>query len=591
MDFFVKPHFNLGNKKCRYPYTLEQLKKHPIFPYYIMDGGAYLFLSGVLGKDWDGDTLAEACMSGELFLHWCGENGEFDWDLPYKQFAKSEVCAPLEWFVWINRLYFLIPLANAFLKTGKEEYIEKWYECFESWWEKHPYIEMKEDDNTVSKSVWSDDKNISQTVSGSEGYIDSLVWRDMQVSWRLLAVLHSIAMMAESKTLTKEKWEKIYEFVMLHASQILEEGKKYAKLGSLHNHVLQLGTALLYMACLFPEMPNADEFEQTARSLLEIQLAGAVKKDGGSNEGCSSYSHFIARMYAECYIMLEKNGKPTIDGLYESIQRQYNWMHQMSAKNGESIIFNDAYTLNAKQDIEFARELLPINIGEKQSVIFEDSCGGVLRSETLDMFIDGMPLTQVHQHSGRPNFMLYRNGKRIVADSGCCGYDNHGVHKYFLGDWAHNTVCIRENEIPDITQRSYDSVKLLSYSKKNRTADYKVTGERGDIEFSRTRSFSLLENSAIITDEVKATKEAFIEVLLHLAPLDLTFIKEENRVVVHESGTKKDINITLSGDFDFVYIDYRPAVDENAQFTYAPVVVARKVGESLELYTKITFEA
>ena len=79
--------------------------------------------------------------------------------------------------------------------------------------------------------------------------------------------------------------------------------------------------------------------------------------------------------------------------------------------------------------------------------------------------------------------------------------------------------------------------------------------------------------------------------LLHLAPLDLTFIKEENRVVVHESGTKKDINITLSGDFDFVYIDYRPAVDENAQFTYAPVVVARKVGESLELCTKITFEA
>ena len=585
---FVKPYFE-NSKECYYPYNEELLKKYPIFPFYIMDGGAFLLANDILGKGWNGDTLAEAVMDGSLFANWIDESGKFDWDLPYHQFMDSQVCAPLEWFVWINRLYFLIPLANKFLKTKDEEYAGKWFRCFEDWYAAHPYIEMKEDDNAVTKSVWSDDKNISQTVKGSEGYITSLVWRDMQVSWRLLAVLHSIAMLGESETLTKDKWQKIYDFVMLHASQILEEGKKYAKLGSLHNHVLQLGTALLYIACLVPELANADEFEQTARELLKIQLKGAVKKDGGSNEGCSSYSHFIARMYVECYIMLERNGKPAIDGLYESIQKQYNWMHQMSARDGKSIIFNDAYTLDASKDFEFVKLIFPIELCEKQSVIFEDSAGGVLRNESIDMFIDGMPLTQVHQHAGRPNFMLYKDGKRIIVDSGCCSYDHHAVHKYFLGEWAHNTVCVRQNDIPNITQRSYDDVKLTAFSEKSKEVNYAVCGKRGEISFNRTRSFKLLEKSAVITDEVKAENEVFIDVLLHLAPLDLTFIQEENTVIVHEAGTMKDITISLEGDFDYMYVDYRPAVNEKGEFTYSPVIVARKKGKELNLKTNIIF--
>lgn len=203
MDLFNKP-FIKTVQNCYFPYSNEILKKYPVFPLYIMDGGAKFLADTLLTPNWDGDKMADSVMNGSLFEKWT-VNGQLDWDLPYKQFCNSNVCAPLEWFVWINRLYFLIPLANKFLKTGNEKYIEKWYYYFENWWENHPYIEMT-NDISIKKSVWSSDENVSQTVSESEGYIASLAWRDMQVTWRLLAVIHSIAMMSNSKTLTKEKW-------------------------------------------------------------------------------------------------------------------------------------------------------------------------------------------------------------------------------------------------------------------------------------------------------------------------------------------------------------------------------------------------
>ena len=176
MDTFLKPFseeiFKTSSKICRYPYTNEFLKSQPIFPLLVFDGGAFFMIKELMGsKDPYSRELFEFISSGELFNNW-QIDGHFDWDTSYKLSRGSKLPISAEYHVWINRLYFLLPIAQEFLLTGNEEWAQEWIKWLNDWLDSHPYQEL-------------DDRPHSQT---------DYVWRDMQVAWRLLVIMHSIKM-------------------------------------------------------------------------------------------------------------------------------------------------------------------------------------------------------------------------------------------------------------------------------------------------------------------------------------------------------------------------------------------------------------
>lgn len=329
-----------------------------------------------------------------------------------------------------------------------------------------------------------------------------------------------------------------------------------------------MGTALIYIGCLFPEFENSEEYLNLGKKIIEIQLNGAIDSDGGSNETCISYSHFIARYYVECLLLLEKNGKETISGLKESINKQYEWMNQMSTPKGNTLLFNDSYSLSATEDIKIVKQLVPLTLSEKKSTVFEKSKCGVLRNSNFDLYFDSMDLTQVHQHAGRPNFVLYCKGEPLIVDSGCCCYDNHGIYKYFLTEWAHNTVLVYKNSDFDKAKKYADKTEILNYSENS--VEFLIEGERQGVKFVRNRKIELNCNSAIITDTVELSEEAFIKSLIHLSAFDLT--KKQNTVYIHLNGLEKDIKIISNKNS---FIDYKPVVNERGEFTYSPVFSAK----------------
>lgn len=563
MDLFKKPYFPNAKTDCRYPYTLEFLRSEPIFPLFIIDGGAFYLANDLMGHGWDSDIMAMAAMDGSLFSPWKAEN-IVNWDLPYRQYCRSGVPAPLEQYVWINRLYFLMALASRYLRTGNEEAARVWYRCFTSWNEAHPYREIAED----------------------EDYLSNLIWRDMQVTWRLLSVVHSIMMLSETNTFGEAQWGAIYDFVHRHADHLLLEAQKHIEKQDLHNHILQIGTALLYTACLFPELEHSQEYENAGRRIIAIQLSGALHPDGGSDEECGSYSLFIARLYLEAFLLLSHNGKAAVEGLEESIHKQYEWVFQMSDPAGNTLLFNDAYRMNAMDDIKRISQIFPLRLNGRSPAVFSDSKCAAFHSGPFDAYIDGMDLTQVHQHGGRPNIILFYNGRSLITDSGCCGYDHHGLHRYLLSEWAHNTICIHKSKSPDPCIRSADEIKLVEYNTNGKQfISFQVCGERDGILFSRRRTITVEPYKTVIRDEVSAAADVHIQSLLHLAPMDLT--QNGSRVTVHESGTDQDIHIVMSGDIDTIKIDYRPAVGADARITYSPVVVAQYFGQRAVMETVV----
>ena len=176
----------LGRPKAerRYVYPREDLLREPIFPYLVLDGGAYLFISDHVGEV-GSDALLERAMSGEIFNLLRGEDGEIDW--LYSNRVSTDLGLPsnYEWQSWPQRLYMLLPIAQKYLQTGERRYADRWLEILRMWIVDAPYEPLD---------------------SGVSHVSTSMKWRDMQVSWRTMVLLHSIYMLGSHEgTFSREE--------------------------------------------------------------------------------------------------------------------------------------------------------------------------------------------------------------------------------------------------------------------------------------------------------------------------------------------------------------------------------------------------
>ncbi len=566
MDTFLKPFskdiLKVDIKPAKYPYSDEYLKSQPIFPLIIFDGGAFFLIQELMGaKDPYSRELFEFISSGDLFKHW-EKDGSFDWNLYYKLSVDSKLQRLSEQNVWLNRLYFLLPLAQEFLVTGDEKWAQEWYKWLTDWIDKHPYEEL--DDRPKDKT---------------NGY-----WRDMQVAWRLLNLLHSVKMLAGSKYLDKNRWETIYSCIKLHADHMLKEGYGHISTEKAHNHVLQIGLVLLMTGVLFPEFPDAEAYAKAGRKIIEINMENAILDDGGSIEGCPSYSHFIARMYVETYLFLEKNGLPAIPGLLECINNQYTWLYQMMAPTGKTLQIGDSYAFNAEKDIEIVKSLMKLDLPQKKcSTLLKTSRFASLRNDSFDVFIDAMDRTQGHQHFGRPHAVAFYNGKPLLVDTGCSVYDRKDFRAFFSSAEAHNTVIVTDPDTSEILSDDPDKsidVTGCDLSGKNPWIAFE-TKAKG---FTWKRKVSLEGSRLIIKDSVNSDKPLISKVMLHFAPRNARLVSSHEAALFFNL---KEFNITIDGSQKGFKMEERPAMNDDNDFFYSTVLSACDKGTQIDYVTTI----
>lgn len=548
-DLYYKPYINTRYQTvCETPhfaYPREELLTNPIFPYYILDGGAHNFAREHFGAA-DSDTFLELTLSGKLFEDWTGENG-FDWEYSFSQTNGTFLPKKYEWQIWLQRLYIILPIAQKYAVTKDKKYADAWLRIVSAWDIAHPY----------------------QAYDPSRHYITTdMVWRDMQVAWRTLSLIHSLYMLgAEKDAFSAEQWDHLYAFVELHAEHLYKEARQRLEVSLAQNHVLQIGTALIMAGSMFPEFQNAAEYVRVGREVVSMNLRGAIFPDGGSDEDSPSYSHFILRLYLEAYLLLEKNGHCGIPGLRESLDAQAIWMYQMSTRDGRTIPINDAYTMDAQRDLCYVAKLIPLPpMGEKKSVLFPQSRVAVLRNESMEVYLDAMPQTGGHQHTGRPQLLVYIDGEPVIVDSGCSNYDNWPLYNYVRSVEAHNVP-----QLPDTDASSYKAFpEILSFT---------TTSQGGTVEASMTivrtngvktlwlRRVELDGNTLTVTDTL--TDVAY-DNCLHLHAVDIAM--SEDRLCV--SQLLPHGMVCISADVP-LSISMHPAMDEHNALNYSSVLLAK----------------
>ena len=414
-----------------YVYPREQLTAEPVFPYFILDGGAFHFANDVLGTT-DSDRWLPRIMDGSLMEVFRHGEGEYGWEASFAYTDPVGFRKKYEWQIWPQRLYMTIPLAHAWLRTGEERYAARWLEIVRGWDAAHPYQPFDPDRNYL---------------------LTDMTWRDMQVAWRTLSLLHG-AFMLDDAPFSAEDWRYLTDFIRLHADHLLEESKDRLERRHAQNHVLQIGVALIMAGALFPELERAGEYIRYGCETVRMNMERAIFPDGGSDEDSPSYSHFIARLYLEAYLLLENNGLEPVPGLRESVLCQYEWLRVTMAPDGEAPRISDSYGMDARADLARVSRLIPIRTDEERGdVLLPDSRAAVLRRGRLTLLADAMDYRRGHQHAGRPQILLWYGTDPILVDGGCCSYDRWELYLPLMTAAYHNVIRVpgvhdsRENTI------------------------------------------------------------------------------------------------------------------------------------------------
>ncbi len=543
-----------------YPYPKQELVKQPVFPFFILDGGAYNLLNDWFGKI-DGDDLLKLTMSGEIFEKFKYKN-EFNWESSFAYLEGTDFRKKYEWQLWPQRLYMTIPLAQEFLKTGDRKYADAWLKIVKNWDENHPY----------------------QPYDPSVRIFDTdMTWRDMQVGWRTLSLIHGIHMLLDAP-FTKDEWAYIYSFVNLHVKHLWEEAENRLSIQYTGNHALQIGVVILYARAMFPEFENIDTMAKAGRGVIEFNMRNAVFADGGSNEDSPSYSHFIARLYLDAMLVIDGIGFDKIDGLEEYIKKQYELLYHTAAPDGTTLPLSDSYSLDAMKDIEYVSRFIDLDFDRTlDTVLFPDTKLAIFRKGVFTFVADGAPWPGPHHHAGVPQILLYHGKNPLIVDSGVCNYDRWEFYGHLHNFDAHNVVY---NDSYDI----YDCTVTPTIEK--------FDGDKGIIEFRTvlehkngegyvwTRKIAVDEKSIVIEDCANSDVEMPWKSRLFFKRNDVLFPannKKQMQLVTEDYlmtlGSEKDVKRVLC-----------PVMNEKDELDYAVICESSCVGKSFTNKIVIEFE-
>ena len=553
------------------------LKKYDIFDLTLMDGGAFFFTNEHLGGV-DTETFADAFESGKLLAPWKKGSKKktkgvenIDWVASYDDSKPGGYWHQnVEQHVWLHRLYFLLPLAQQYLRTGEKKWAKAWFTSLSTWIDEHPEPTSRPDSSGVR-----------------------FIWGDMQQTWRLLVLIHSIAMFGGDKNVfTEAQWTKIYKMLGSHAKRITKEAKRQIVKGGGGNHFLQKGMALIYAGTLFPELENSDYMTSLGRRVVRWHLIRKTFKDGASVEASPSYSHFISRLYLDAYLLLRDNGHEQVKDLEKSIISQYEFNAQTASPNWKTLQLSDSFAMDVLLDLEIVNKIFPVNIPErKESVCFPESQFAILRGDNTVIYIDAMVAARGHIHAGKPNILAYYNDEPVLVDSGCVNYDRAELrYGYLKKRDAHNVVKVEpvlDDEFVAPIERKIKKYKA-SANGGSITATHKFAGEGAKYLWQRT--IVKKGDTITITDRLKSKKIMKCVQLFHLGKSKTRRIK--GKVVAHNDVWKLECECQdAAGKMVTPEVTRRPALDDTNKQFKSPEISFKQSGRTVVFKTVLQLES
>lgn len=434
-----------------------------------------------------------------------------DWAI----FESSE----LEKSVWFNRFYYLPSFARLYYLDKNTEHLEDMMKIIKNWIKENPM-------EGPSKSKYN--------------------WFDMQVAWRSIHLSWCYYLGGEG--LSEEDKKIIYGLQAQHAHILMNDfGKKEL---NEFNHQSHGALAILYLAILFPELPDSKKMLETGLKIIQHHVDNAFYDDGGNVEQMFGYYPFMSSIIRDAYLLCKSNGVGDLKHSLTLLSKMYLYLSVIAQPDNTVPPINDSYDETVTNILPTLADVLGKNKLPKvpRSKVFTNSQIGVIRSDAdVDkqwyINMNAAKLIGSHDHAGRLAVNLWYNGKPILVDSGCCNYDNPLLVTWYRTSEAHNTVIIdkksdfatSQKEVQWVAKR-YTENKILELLETN---DYKFcrmvspASDETNSGVKWTRNIALIKNEfVIIQDCFESENQHCYEAIFRHPDIKVKVLKLNNSVLI-----------------------------------------------------------
>ena len=283
----------------------------------------------------------------------------------------------------------------------------------------------------------------------------------------------------------------------------------------LANHLLANAKALVFAGTFFCG-DEAEEWLRTGMDLYRKQLPEQILSDGIHFERSAMYHAIIMEDLLDCFNL-------TGNTFFTSwIEQMRTGLVLLTGPDGRLAKFNDAADGIALAPVELHAYADRLGIlGEGTSSCASVAAGhdsGIVRMEAgayvalVKTGEIGPSYQPGHAHADTYSFELWKNGKKIIGDTGCSTYIPGSVRSYERSTKAHNTVVIDGQNSSEVW------------------ASHRV-GRRFDKRRHR-RDFKLTEDGLCGIDNISIKGKHDVEIRFHLPP---GVLKED--VIIECPGT------------------------------------------------------
>jgi len=323
---------------------------------------------------------------------------------------------------------------------------------------------------------------------------------------------------------------------------ILLDNLEYHLLG---NHLLENGFSLLFGAYYFRD----DTLYTKAKEILEVELEEQVLDDGAHFELSPMYHQIMLFRVLDCINLVEKNDfkdKELLELLTVKASVMLGWLKNMTFTNGNIPLLNDSANGIAPSSKELFAYADTLGLKILTTKLSKSGYRKV-SNENYESIVDigniGADYIPGHAHSDTFNFVVQKDEREFIVDSGLSTYETNERRTYERSTASHNTVEVNAKDQSEVWGgfRVADRAEVIEFDEYNNIIKATHDGYKKD-NILHTREWKFQENKIVIKDSLSNSAHAVF------------------RLHFHPSITKDTIlaSVVCSEDINIVNYKYAP---------------------------------
>ena len=491
------------------PLSPELLLSRNFFELYPFDGGGSFIHRAMVGSVVDAE-IADAILNKDALAAF-GPLTEID-------FHSFDRWSAIEQSCWINRLYFIVPLARWAALSGNRPAAELVKGIILRFGAIYPPPANPAEVRELNRSIMeARDRDYNTAGPGFDAPI-CYQWFDFQPASRVIHILHAVWFLRDMNVFSDEDYAAVDRLLREHARVIFQANDIGAK-PKHGNHEALRALALLSCGILFQGEPDASLWLDEGLRYSEAHILSDFLEDGMDTDLSPSYHFFETWICRDADIYARRCNRPFSPAAQERLGRAFNICRLFRLPNGLTPVVSDGYPLDMDT---FCQTLPPTTEdGSERKETLPNSGIAIRRNQTAYALFDASPLLGrfAHYHAGKQAITLWFGNRPFVEEGGCCNYDDPAFSEFFKTAAAHASLLVDGKGDSQLEGRycwlSSGTCRLSPW-KGNTVSSTETSPEWGNVTWTRTLTVD--DTHADIQDCIQNAEGREWSLLFPLAP-------------------------------------------------------------------------